>query len=69
MEEYFKMGVSDVQMGDLLKVHYDSNVYGLRYFTYFVIECLFSSVSVQRHHDTAAPETMGYEIDTPAKAD
>ena len=35
MEEYFKMGVSDVQMGDLLKAHYDSNVYGLRYSTIF----------------------------------
>ena len=35
MEEYFKMGVSDVQMGDLLKVHYDTQAYGLRYLTVF----------------------------------
>jgi hypothetical protein len=30
---YFNMGVSDVQMGDLLKVHYGTNTYGLRYLT------------------------------------
>ena len=33
MREYFNMGVSDVQMGDLLKAHYDTNTYGLRYLT------------------------------------
>ena len=31
MEKYFKMGVPDVQMGELLKAHYDTKAYGLRY--------------------------------------
>jgi hypothetical protein len=34
MGEYFKMGVSDVQMGELLKAHYDTKAYGLRYFVF-----------------------------------
>jgi hypothetical protein len=37
MGEYFKMGVSDVQMADFLKAQYDNNVYGLRYLTVFYI--------------------------------
>ena len=33
MEEYYQMGVSDVEMTELLKQHYDTEKYGLRYFT------------------------------------
>lgn len=38
MEEYFNMGVSDVQMVDLLKAHYDTNAHGLGYLTLFFLK-------------------------------
>ena len=38
MREYFNMGVSDVQMGELLKAHYDANTYGIRYLTMAFLE-------------------------------
>jgi hypothetical protein len=34
MAEYYQMGVSDVEMTELLKQHYDTEKYGLRYFTF-----------------------------------
>jgi hypothetical protein len=34
MEDYHRLGVSDVEMTELLKKHYDTEKYGLRYFTF-----------------------------------
>ena len=31
IEMYFSIGRSDVEIVDLLKAHYDTNVYGFRY--------------------------------------
>lgn len=37
LQNYYKLGLTDIKVTEALKHHYDTNIYGLRYVSYFWI--------------------------------